>query len=276
MSDTARAPAAPLAGRRIVVTRPERQAGPLADAVRAAGGEPVLFPVIEILDAPDLAPIHALIDRLETYDFAIFISPNAVHKAINLILARRPLPARPRFVAIGRASRRELERCGATGVLAPERGADSEALLALPELADVAGRRVVIFRGDGGRELLGDTLTARGAMVEYAECYRRSRTGADTAPLMKMWARNEIDGIVVTSSEAVRHLYDLVGKLGQSWLRTTPVFVPHPRIAETARSLGLERVVQTGAGDEGLIAGLIAHFGAPRDDARNDARTDSR
>lgn len=254
--------AAPLAGRGIVITRPARQAQALAQAVESAGGRPILFPVIEILDAPDLVPIHALIDRLHEFDLAIFISPNAVNKAMNLILARRTMPASLAVATVGRASLRELGRFGVGGVIAPARGADSEALLGLPELESVAGKRVVIFRGDGGRELLGDTLAARGASVEYAECYRRRRTSADTAPLLKAWARNEVDAIVVTSSEALHHLFDLVGKLGQTWLRATPVFVPHPRICATARSLGLERVVETGPGDEGLLAGLVEHFRA--------------
>lgn len=262
MADSADARGKPLDGRVVVITRPAGQAARLADAVHAAGGKPLLFPVIEILDAPDLAPIHALIDRLESFDFAIFISPNAVNKAMNLIRARRCLPATLAMAAIGRGGRRELERFGVQNVIAPQRGADSEALLALPELADVGGKRIVIFRGDGGRELLGDTLTERGAHVEYAECYRRCRTRADTAPLLKAWARNDIAAIVVTSSEALHHLYDLVGKLGQTWLRTTPLYVPHARIAATARALGLERVVETGPGDDGLLAGLIETLGA--------------
>jgi uroporphyrinogen-III synthase len=119
---------------------------------------------------------------------------------------------------------------------------------------------VVIFRGEGGRELLGDTLTARGARVEYAECYRRGRPDLDTAPLMKAWARNELHAITVTSSEGLRNLFDMIGKLGQTWLRKTPLFAPHPRIAATARELGLSVVIETGPGDEGLLAQLEQYF----------------
>ena len=109
--------------------------------------------------------------------------------------------------------------------------------------------------------MLGDTLTARGSRVEYAECYRRGKPNLDTAPLMKAWARNELHAITVTSSEGVRNLFDMIGKLGQTWLRKTPLFAPHPRIAATARELGLTAVIETGPDDEGLIAQLEQYFG---------------
>jgi len=250
-----------LAGRGIVITRPAHQAQPLADLIRAAGGNPILFPVLEILDAGDLKPLNALIDRLDDFDLAIFISPNAVNKAMNLITARRALPPGLKVAAIGRGSIRELRHFGVTDAVVPSAKFDSESLLGLPELKDVAGKHVVIFRGDGGRELLGDTLTARGARVEYAECYRRGKPDLDTAPLMKAWARNELHAITVTSSEGLRNLFDMIGKLGQTWLRKTPLFAPHPRIAATARELGLTVVIETGPGDEGLIAQLEQYFG---------------
>lgn len=252
--------APPLAGRGIVVTRPAGQARQLVGLIRAAGGIPVLFPVLEILDAGDLRPLHALIDRLEEFDLAIFISPSAVNKAMNLITARRKLPPGLRIAAIGRGSARELERFGVSAVIAPARKFDSEALLELPELTEVTGQRVVIFRGDGGRELLGDTLVARGAVLEYAECYRRGKPNSNAAPLLKAWARNELHAIVVTSSEGLRNLFDMVGKLGQSWLRKTPLFVTHARIATTARELGLAVVIEAGPGDVELAEGLVRYF----------------
>lgn len=255
-----------LAGRRIVVTRPAGQAETLADMIRAAGGAPVVFPVIEIRDVADVQPLVALIDRLDAFDMAVFISANAVAKALNLVQSRRAWPDSVRVATIGKGSEKALKRFGFAEIVAPAGRFDSEALLELAPLRDVSGKRVVIFRGDGGRELLGDTLAARGASVEYAECYRRVRPDADVAPLLKLWARGELDAITVTSSEGLHNLYDMVGKLGQQWLRRTPVFAPHARIAENARALGLERVVETGPGDEGLAEGLQVFFGKVQQD----------
>jgi uroporphyrinogen-III synthase len=249
-----------LAGRRVVITRPAGQNERLAEMIRAAGGEPIVFPVLEILDLEDSRALVAAADRLDGYQLAVFISPNAVDKAMNVIRNRREWPQSVRAATIGRASERALARHGVGEVIAPAGRFDSEALLALPALADVRGWRVVIFRGDGGRELLGDTLRERGATVDYVECYRRMRPNADVEPLLKRWGRGEIDAVTVSSSEGLRNLYDLLGKLGQAWLKRTPLFAPHARIAGNARALGCERVIETGPADEGIFAGLVAFW----------------
>ena len=245
----------PLAGKGIVVTRPAHQAGYLAESIRAGGGNAILFPVIEIAEIEDQQPLLALIDRLDDFDWAIFVSPNAVSRALRLINARRELPARLRFAAVGHGSVRELNQCGVREVTAPARF-DSEALLDLPQMREVGGKRIVIFRGVGGRELLGDTLAARGAGIEYAACYRRVRPRRDAARLLEAWARDQLHAITVTSSEGLHNLVALAGATGRSPLRQTPLFVPHPRIAETARELGLATVVVTAQGDDGIMHGL--------------------
>lgn len=257
----------PLEGKSILVTRPAEQAAGLAERIRAAGGNPIVFPALEIRDLEDLRPLAALIERLDEFDLAIFISPSAVEKAMNLIAARRALPARLAVAALGPGSVRALARFGVRNVIAPVGRFDSEALLARPELAAVSGKRVVIFRGEGGRELLGETLRARGARVEYAECYRRAAPERDAGPLLRAWARGEVHAVTVTSSEGLHNLYEMLGALGRTWLRSTPLFAPHPKIAEAARALGLEIVIVTAGGDEGLVAGL-AEFFATRDAAR--------
>lgn len=249
-----------LNGKGILVTRPAHQAAELAERIVAANGKPVMFPVLEILDTADLAPLYALIDRLDEVDMAIFISPNAVNKAMNLIKSRRELPRHLQIAAIGRGSSRELKHFGIDRIIAPTARFDSENLLEMPELQDVAGKHIVIFRGDGGREVLGDTLAARGAKIEYAECYRRSRPDVNAGNLLRQWSRNEINAVTITSSEGLRNLYDMLGKLGRQWLKSTPVFVPHERILGVAQELGLEHGILTESGDEGLIAGMTEWF----------------
>jgi len=250
----------PLAGRHIVITRPAGQATHLAEALADLGARPLLFPVLAIFDVEDIDPLLDAAIRLDQYDWAAFVSPNAVDKALTVILARRAWPATLRVATMGHSSEEALARFGIADVLAPRDRLDSEALVALPELQDMAGKRVIIFRGDGGRELLGDTLKARGATVDYVTCYRRRKPDTDPAILLKHWNDGRLDAVTVTSSEGLRNLWDMLGPLGQAWLRKTPVFVPHARIAEQAQALGLHEIITTGPGDDGLVRGLVEHF----------------
>jgi uroporphyrinogen-III synthase len=251
-----------LAGRTIVVTRPAQQARALARLIENAGASAFLFPAIEIRDVEDIGPFTRLVDRLDEFDLAVFISPNAIERALRLIQARRKLPPRLKIAAIGGGSVKALERHGVTGVIAPQGRYDSEALLERTEIA--GARRVVIFRGEGGREHLGDALSARGAAVEYAECYRRVKPALDPAPLLRAWSGGGIHAVTATSSEGLLNFAEMIGAPGRERLQATPVFVPHPRIAEAARSLEIRAVIVTGPGDEGVLEGLNAFFSARR------------
>lgn len=242
-----------LAGRRILVTRPRELAGGLAALIAQAGGEPVLYPAIEIRDPEDAGAARAALARLEAFDLAVFVSPSAVRKALELRGA--PWPARVRAAALGAGTRRELEARGVRTIIAPEDGADSEALLALPALQQVAGRRVLILRGAGGRELLGETLAARGAQVSVLECYRRVRPARAAAPA------GTLDAVCANSGETLQNLAAL---LGLARLRDTALFVPHERVAQLARDMGFATVELAGPGDAQMLARLLAYFGGAK------------
>lgn len=251
----------PLAGRTIVVTRPRAQAAPLAAAIAGLGGSPLLFPLLEISPAADPRPLADAVARLADYTLAVFISPNAVDHALPAIFARGPWPAGLRPAAVGQGTVRALAAQGINGCVAPTERFDSEALLALPALAaeQVGGRRVAIFRGDGGRELLAETLRARGATVDCVTCYRRSGPATGSESLLAAWRAGRLDALTVSSSEGLRHLFDLLDGEGRDYLARTPLFVPHARIAESAAALGLHQIILTEAADEGLVAGLRAY-----------------
>ena len=252
---------APLAGKTIVVTRPLAQAGPLAEAIAALGGEPLLFPLLEISPAADLQPLHEAAARIGDYALAVFISPNAVDYALPVILSNGPWPAGLQPAAVGQGTVKALLAQGIGGCVAPTERFDSEALLALPALAAerVAGRRIAIFRGDGGRELLADTLRERGATVDCIPCYRRGGPARGVAPLLAAWRAGRLDALTVSSSEGLRYLVDLLDAEGKAFLAETPIFVPHARIAENARALGLGTVVLTALADAGILDGLCAY-----------------
>jgi len=249
-----------LCGRRIVVTRPRAQAARLAGLIAAGGGCPLLFPLLDIAPGEDRAPLQSTIACLDEYALAIFVSPNAVDFSLPEILAVRQWPAGLTAAAIGPATVDCLIAHGVTKTLLPVGRFDSEALLDLPELqpACVAGRRIAIFRGNGGRELLAATLRARGAEVDAVACYRRSAP-ADVDAWRDLCASGRIDAWTISSSEGLRNLCALLDDAEREQLRNTPVFVPHARIAELAQQLGLRRVVLGGAADSGIAAALGAY-----------------
>jgi len=251
----------PLAGRTIVVTRPQAQAAPLAEAIVAAGGKALIFPLLEISPAGDPQALAEAADRLADYSLAVFISPNAVDHALPAILARGAWPEALIPAAVGQGTVKALAAHGITGCVAPTERFDSEALLELPELAPgrVSGKRIAIFRGDGGRELLADTLRQRRATVDCITCYRRSGPSAGLTPLLAAWRAGQLDALTVSSSEGLRYLVDLLDAEGRALLQKTPLFVPHARIAENARALGLSNILLTEAADAGILAGLVAY-----------------
>jgi uroporphyrinogen-III synthase len=249
-----------LQGKRILVTRPAAQATDLAGKIVALGGEPIVFPLLEIAPADDPVPLAGAIARLDEYAIVVFISPNAVEYGLPPILARRGWPAGATAAAIGQSTAALLARYGIPRIVVPTERFDSESLLELDRFAAtrVAGSRVLILRGNGGREVLADTLTARGAEVDCVTCYRRS-SPADGKQIMSLLRNNGLDALTVSSSEGLRNLAALLDTDAYERLRALPVFVPHHRIADTAAALGLQRVILTAPADAGIIEGLCAY-----------------
>jgi uroporphyrinogen-III synthase len=216
------------------------------------GGVPLVFPLLDISPVSNTHALNEQISRLDRFNLAIFISPNAVRYGVAAIRAVREVPVQLRIATVGSGSAAALSALGIKEVIVPKDRFDSEGLLAVPELRDVAGWKVLIFRGDVGRELLGDTLRARGATVEYATCYRRSKPQQNMGALLAEGA----DAIILTSSEAFGNLWQMLDDEGRSRLRRMPVFVPHERIAEAARHKGCSCVRLTASGDDGIIDSL--------------------
>lgn len=243
----------PLAGLNILVTRPREQSLSLSQGIAAAGGVALVFPLLETVPLEDSSALDAQLARLGQYQLAIFISPAAIRHGMSAVARAGGLPAGLRVAAVGQGGARALRAQGVSTVIAPQERFDSEALLALPELQAVKGWRILIFRGEEGRELLGDTLAMRGAAVEYAACYRRLKPDLDMAALLN--ARP--DALTLTSREALAHLWAQAGSEARSKLTSLPLFAPHERIAQAARELGWQEAIATAGGEDGLLAGLL-------------------
>lgn len=245
----------PLGGAGVLITRPARQAQAFAQQVSVIGGAPVVFPAIVILPPDDPLPLRRAQRELAKYHYAVFVSANAVEFGVP---DPRRWPAHLVAFAPGPGTAEALFAVGIADVRVPRERQDSEGLLALPELAAPAGKRVLVFRGDGGRELLGDTLHARGATVDYVTCYRRARP-TDAAGLIAAFNEGRIHAVTVTASEGVDNLWSLLDADTRARWSRVPTFAPHERIAARAVTLGLH-AVQTPPGDAGLLAGLLEWF----------------
>lgn len=239
------------AGRRILVARPAAQSGRLLQLLAAAGGQGQSFPVMEIQPQPE-ALAH-LPQQAAQADWLFFVSPSAIDVAWPTLQAQ---PLKAQLACVGQASARRLAMLSGQDILFPTAGSDSEALLALPQLADVAGQHWLIVRGQGGRALLADTLRARGATVTLAEVYQR----VDGRPDWRLLDDGLPDAMVITSSEMAEQLFRLAGPARAGTLQCLLYCVPHPRIAQRLQALGATRIVTTRADDDALVAGLREWF----------------
>ena len=240
-----------LLGLGILVTRPAHQADPLCDLIAEAHGRPIRCPPLEIDGPADPQAAKARLARAGDYPLLIFVSANAVQHSFDLL--PDDLPADQQVAAIGSATAKALTDCGLDPTLVPAEQFDSEGLLALPELQDMTGKRVLILRGNGGRELLADSLRERGAEVDYAEVYQRLLPQRSAQNLIRGWDKM-VDIVSVTSRDILDNLFTLLGEEGAELLQNTPLIVVSERLAEHARTRGCRHLhLAAGATDPALL-----------------------
>ena len=248
----------------VVITRPLAQADAFAQRVSALGRKAIVFPLLEIAPLLDPAPVRAVLADVSGYAMVAFVSPNAIDATFSIV---REWPKQVALAVVGEGSRMALARHGLTSanakIFSPLDPAwtDSETLLDVLDLSALQGKRILIVRGESGRELLADTLRGAGIEVVQVAAYRRNAPMLDKArrtQLMEL-AHSENDWIV-TSSEALRNLLQMtkqvLGDEGVSKMLQQKIIFPHIRIEETARGLGFRHITLTGSGDEQLLAAL--------------------
>lgn len=257
----------PLHNKRVLVTRPSHQARNQIDQLKALGAFAVPLPLLAIrpFTAPEPA-FHLAKSRildLDLYQSVIFISANAARIGAELIDDYWPqLPIRVQWLAIGKQTAATLANYGIDAETTPL-GYDSEALLASPLLQQVAGQKILIVRGLGGREILAETLRARGAQVDYADLYQRTCPDYEDNEIEAALFQPLPDALLITSGEGLDNLLRLATGNHQQFrlqpLLTRTLVVPSHRIAERAAQAGFTRI-RTAAGpdDQAMIEALLA------------------
>jgi uroporphyrinogen-III synthase len=244
--------------RRLIVTRPLAQALPWVQALRARGVDAVALPLIGIEPLADPAPLHRAWEGLGQLDWVMFVSANAVEQ---FFAARPPGAGWPAALAAGSpgpGTRSALQAAGVHLIDEPVPGqADSEGLWARVAPRGWAGRRVMVVRGEDGRDWLAEQLRAAGAEVAFVAAYRRTPpvlAGEAAAVLAAAVAAPGRHAFAFGSSEAVAHLQRLAP--GARWADGLAL-VGHPRIAEAARAAGFG-AVQVLPPRDGLDEGATA------------------
>ncbi|PZX02013.1 uroporphyrinogen-III synthase [Pseudomonas sp. 478] len=252
-----------MTGWRLLLTRPADESAALSSLLAEKGIFSSSLPLLEIEPIPASDTMRKMILGLDRYCAVIVVSKPAARIAVDLLDRYRPQPPRLKWFSVGAATAQILEDRG-LDISFPVEGDDSEALLELPQLREAIARpgpRVLIMRGEGGRELLAERLRELGASVEYLELYRRDLPQYPPAALPDRIEAERLNGLVVSSGQGFEHLHQLAG---DAWpqLARLPLFVPSPRVAELARAAGAQTVVDCrGASAAALLTALREHPG---------------
>ena len=254
-----------LSKKRVLVTRPKEQADHLCKLITNSGGEPILFPTIEIQAIIRSDILSDIFEKINDYEFVIFISQNAVNVAFEYYLDHSNISVQQKIIAIGGSTAKALHLNGIENVIHVGTQADSESLLMLTELqaSNVKDKKILIVRGKGGRELLAETLKSRGAKIEFAEVYQRCLPQYEVNVRQKVWQDTIPDAIIITSNESLENLLTLTLEEDKAKLFNTPLVLMSERAVELAEEFGFTSSIQLASdkNDEGLLSALIEIIG---------------
>lgn len=233
-----------LAGLRVLNTRPLEQAKELSKQLIQAGGKVLSCPALEIV-ASESGWLQAL-PALQEVAQAIFTSANAVNFCFP-VLAQHAVcwPGAIKVTAIGQGTAEALKQQKIRMDHIPDT-ASSEDLLALDSLQQVQDQHILLFKGEGGRTLLRETLQQRGARLQEICVYKRLSPVPDplqSGKISDIWLNQAVDIILFTSQQAMHNLFALFGEKAHPWLRQTPCLVISQRLAEAASNLGIKNII---------------------------------
>ncbi|MCL6268375.1 uroporphyrinogen-III synthase [Sansalvadorimonas sp. 2012CJ34-2] len=231
-----------LDGLNVLVTRPQPQADKLARHLSKLGAEPVVMPMVEIepIYTQSSLPPDSPLSDISQFDKVVVVSIPSAEQTFSL----KPANANSAdWFTPGLSTAKALSRFGIEASC-PETAFTSEALLALPALQNIAGQRILLLKGEGGRDLLENELTIRGGKVSSLELYRRVCPKYASGELEQTVATRKIGAIVATSSQIVTHLlHNMKSENTGDLLYNVPLLVPSARVADYARTQGFQNVI---------------------------------
>ena len=262
----------PLFGRRILVTRAREQASDFKALLADLGADCIEFPTIGISPPPSWEPLDSSVARLSSYDWVIFTSVNGVRFFMER-LRSADLDCRElkgvRIAAIGPKTAEALEGCGLRPDLVPEEYR-AESILAGLAGSGVEGKSFLMPRAMVARDVLPDTLRARGARVDVVPAYQTVLPTGRGEEVLELLRSGEIDCVTFTSSSTVSNFFSLFPK--EDVLPLTDKVVVAcigPITADTARKFGLSVDIMPGEYTiPGLTAAICVHYEKMQTEAR--------
>lgn len=247
----------------ILVTRPEGQAAELLAAMQQHGLRGIHQPMLALHPLTALSrPQRQYVLDLDSYQHVIFISANAVRYGLACIDDVWPqLPTGIHWYAIGVATARLLSERGLQP-LSPAQKMDSEGLLALPELMQVKDHRVLIIKGEGGRQTLREVLTARGAQVDELACYQRKCPDLPAGKLAQILNEQQVGTVLISSAEGLSNMLTLLSDTENTKFKNIGLIVPSPRVAAVAQQAGFTNIITAAnASDHAMLEALLNRRG---------------
>jgi uroporphyrinogen III methyltransferase/synthase len=197
----------PLFGKRVLVTRPRRQASELAHGLVLLGAVPIILPAVDIKPPADWTPVDNALIKLQAYHWVVFTSVNGVHAFMErLKTVDQDVRAfgTAKLAAIGPKTAEALEEYHLKPDLVPEKF-QSENLARILKERIKPGQRILLARADRGRDLLQKELAGI-AQVEQIAVYSQVDAVAADSPALDSLRRGEVDYITLTSSNIARAL----------------------------------------------------------------------
>lgn len=257
----------------VVITRPQAQADSWAVNLHALGFTSRRLPLLELRAVAGEVQQRAIKNKILDFDLyqkVIFVSQNAVDYGMAWLEDYWPqLPIGINYFAVGATTAKKLASYGVAVTdlaISESGGMTSEDLLRAPQLQNVQGDKILIFRGLGGRGHLAEALRTRGASVEYCELYERLIPADASEQLSQLVAevRANLSAILALhSGESLQNLLTLAAEASAlAQLQTLPVLVPSARIAQAASAAGFRTVIAAeNATDHAMSAALLNYCG---------------
>lgn len=247
----------PLAALRVLVTRPAHQADNIINRLNGLGACCLALPSIEISASTDCETTLKISQTIQQYDIALFVSQNAIQNTFEFIDINN-WPKNLKIGVIGKGSADYIKQYQLHEVELSQSTFDSEGLLATPFLNQIKGKKIIIFRGQQGRNLLGDTLIERGAEVQYCEVYKRSVPLISSDSISILFDQ-EPNLAIFTSSEGLENTFKLISNKQSGYLTQIPWLLISERMKKTAYNLNHNSgiMVAENASDEGMIKTIL-------------------